>query len=61
MTVLEKIEMKNKLKDAHTAKQMFEILEDYYDLENARPGFIAKQTFIAKVESVLALLSAKPR
>lgn len=53
--------MMRELETCNNIQEAFEILADYYDLKNCRPGSITKAAFINKLPDTMQLLGAKPR
>ena len=47
------------LKGAKSMKEMFSVLEKYYDLENCRPGDITKAGIIMSLQSGVKMVGAK--
>jgi hypothetical protein len=49
----------NKLNDCNTAKEMFDVLHNYFDLQNCRIGSVIKPMFIKGIITGLKLISPK--
>ena len=52
---------KRELLEAGTVKDMFTIIEKYYQIENTRPGAIVKATLTNGLLNGLKITGAKPR
>jgi len=52
---------KIELSQAASVKDMFNIIEKYYKIEEARPGAIVKATLIGGLLNGLKITQAKPR
>lgn len=56
-----KQEMKQRLKECDNLQEAFDILSEYYETENCRPGFITKNVLVGKLEDAVTSLKAQPR
>jgi hypothetical protein len=56
-----KNKLEKKILETTNVKQMFDVVGEFYDLENSKPGTIAKKTFIAKLPALAIMLSAKEK
>jgi hypothetical protein len=52
---------KNELKAAASVKDMFNVIEKYYKIEDAKPGAIVKATLISGLLNGIKITQAKPR
>ena len=52
---------KRELLEAATVKDMFSVIEKYYQIENTRPGAIVKATLTNGLLNGLKITGAKPR
>ena len=52
---------KAELAKAANVKEMFIIIEKHYEIENAKPGFIVKQTLINGLINGIKITQAKER
>jgi len=53
--------LKKELSQAVSVKDMFNVIEKYYKIEEARPGAIVKATLIGGLLNGLKITQAKPR
>lgn len=54
-------EMKARILKAGTLKEILDILSEYYDTENAKPGPIVKGAIILGLQKVITITNAKPK
>lgn len=52
-------QMHQEIKSAENVQQIFTVLGKYYDLDNSKPGGIAKGQLINNLPKLTTLLSAK--
>jgi hypothetical protein len=53
--------MKARLQKAESLQDCFDILSEYYELENCKPGFLTKSILISKLEDAVTYMRAQAR
>lgn len=51
--------LKDKLNACENVAQMFQVLQDRYDLESCKPGFLVKPTLIVGLMKAYAMVKPK--
>lgn len=54
-------EMNTRIKNAETMREILDILSEYYDLENSRPGAIVKGSILIGLNKVITITRSQPK
>jgi hypothetical protein len=55
------INFRKDLEKINNAKDLFNVIEQHYDLPNSKIGSLTKIVIIQKIDSIINLIGAKPK